>query len=101
MEWALKIEMEQRVLSWWQVQAGKYGFRLEQDKKSNYPVFQSSAYQWNALPEKDRKAGYSSLDLTGKISVTNIKLFQGLLKGGIGKSKAFGCGLVMIQRSFV
>lgn len=51
--------------------------------------------------EKDRKAGYSSLDLTGKISVTDIDLFQKLLKDGIGKSKAFGCGLMMIQRSVV
>jgi len=47
------------------------------------------------------KAGYSSLDFTGKISITNIDLLQKLLKNGIGKSKAFGCGLMMIQRSVV
>lgn len=101
LEWALRTEMEQSILSWWQLQAEKNGFRLEQDKKLTYPNFQSSAYKWNPLPEKNGKAGYSSLDLTGKISVTNIELFQKLLKDGIGKSKAFGCGFLMIQRSFV
>ncbi len=101
LEWALKTAIEQSVLVWWQAQASKNGFALVQDSTSNTPIFQSSAYQWHSLPEKDRKAGYASLDLTGKITIADSELFYSLLKRGIGKSKAFGCGLIMIQRSFV
>lgn len=101
LEWALKTTIEHSVLSWWQTQATRNGFALVQDSTSNMPIFQSSAYQWHSLPEKNRKAGYASLDLTGKISISNSELFYSLLKRGVGKSKAFGCGLIMIQRSFV
>ena len=101
LEWALKTEVEQTVLLWWQAQAEKNGFELVHNKHTNTPVFQSSAYQWNPLPEKNRKAGYSSLDLTGKIAVNNCDLFYNFLKNGVGKSKAFGCGLIMIQRCYM
>ncbi|MCK5662720.1 MAG: type I-E CRISPR-associated protein Cas6/Cse3/CasE [Thiotrichaceae bacterium] len=101
LEWALKTAIEQSVLVWWQTQASKNGFALVQDSVSNTPIFQSSAYQWHSLPEKNRKAGYASLDLTGKITMTDSELFYSLLERGIGKSKAFGCGLIMLQRSCV
>lgn len=41
---------------------------------------------------------YSSVDYTGLLEVTEPELFKELLFNGIGRSKAFGCGLMLIRR---
>ncbi len=59
---------------------------------------QSTGYQWNALPEKGRSAGFSSLDYEGILTVTAPEVFIKMLGDGLGPSKAFGCGLMMVRR---
>lgn len=41
---------------------------------------------------------YSTVDFEGILTVTNNDLFRKALFSGIGKSKAFGCGLLLIKR---
>ena len=41
---------------------------------------------------------YSTVDFEGILTVVNIGLFRKALFSGIGKSKAFGCGLLLIKR---
>lgn len=60
---------------------------------------QATAYRWNALPEKSRTAGFSSMDFEGTLTVTDPELYIPRLFQGFGPSKAFGCGLMLIQRS--
>ncbi|MDP0562633.1 MAG: type I-E CRISPR-associated protein Cas6/Cse3/CasE [Candidatus Endonucleobacter sp. (ex Gigantidas childressi)] len=59
---------------------------------------QTTGYQWRALPEKGRSAGFSSLDYEGVLTVSDPQLLCDMLKKGIGPSKAFGCGLMMVKR---
>lgn len=59
---------------------------------------QATGYRWNALPEKGRDAGFSSLDYEGVLTVTDPERFVQALGSGIGPAKAFGCGLMLIRR---
>lgn len=50
-----------------------------------------------------RKAGehpiiFSSVDYSGTLSVTDVALFEQALFSGLGKSKALGCGMLMVKR---
>lgn len=50
-----------------------------------------------------RRAGekmftYSSVDFSGCLQVTDPERFTRALAAGLGKSKAFGCGMLMIKR---
>lgn len=46
----------------------------------------------------DKKAiRYSTVDFTGALEVINVDLFQKTLSHGMGKAKAFGCGLMLIK----
>jgi len=59
---------------------------------------QTSAYQWHAMPNKGKRAGFSSVDFVGALKITDVEQFKKALFDGIGRSKAFGCGLLMIKR---
>ena len=72
---------------WLKSRAEKRGF--------NVLALQTTGYRWNALPEKGRSAGYSSLDYEGILQVTDADLFNAVLKEGLGASRSFGCGLMM------
>jgi CRISPR system Cascade subunit CasE len=60
-------------------------------------------------PKVSAHRQFSSLDLRGQIQITNSELFiekcfferdqQGQLIAGLGRSKAFGCGLMLIRRA--
>ncbi|WP_034457470.1 type I-E CRISPR-associated protein Cas6/Cse3/CasE [Buttiauxella noackiae] len=50
-----------------------------------------------------RKSGehpitFTTVDFAGSLTVTNPPLFMQTLKNGLGKSKALGCGLMLIRR---
>lgn len=75
---------------WLRSRGSKNGFDLEK-------VVETS-YRWHALPNKNRKAGFSSLDYEGLLRVTNPEQFKEMLTKGLGPSKAFGCGLMLVRR---
>lgn len=79
----------------WLIKRGEnYGFSIEPHQ------LQATGYRWNALPEKDRKAGFSSVDYEGVLTVTDSgRLLEGIARG-MGPSKAFGCGLMLIKRAY-
>jgi len=74
------------------------GFTLLRDEKRNLLRFQAEGYRWHALPQKGRTAGFSSVDFEGVIEVIDPELFVNALYKGIGPSKGFGCGLMMVRR---
>ncbi len=57
-----------------------------------------TGYQWNALAEKSREAGFASVDYEGVLNVTEPDLLTPMLLNGLGKARAFGCGLMMVRR---
>lgn len=46
----------------------------------------------------ERPVSYTSVDFTGSLTVTDVPLFMRTLNSGLGKSKALGCGLMLIRR---
>ena len=98
MEWTLKAQVDMALESWWKRQGERYGFVLTIDN-FGLSKLQNSAYQWHALPEKGKQAGFSSVDFTGELQITDVGKFEHALFNGIGRSKAFGCGLLMIKRA--
>lgn len=76
----------------WLIQRGeKHGFTVES--------VETTGYRWNALPEKNRDAGFSSMDYEGVLTVTEPSHFVAMLGNGLGPAKAFGCGLMMVRRN--
>ncbi|MBL7000104.1 MAG: type I-E CRISPR-associated protein Cas6/Cse3/CasE [Gammaproteobacteria bacterium] len=47
---------------------------------------------------KNHNVGFSAVDFTGVLTVTDVDLFKVALFNGIGRSKAFGCGMLLIRR---
>ena len=44
------------------------------------------------------RVSFATATLTGRLSVTDPRLFQQALLNGIGPQKAFGCGLMLVKR---
>ena len=97
LEWAIKTVVELRVRKWWQEKSERLGFDVAVDE-DGLPILESMAYQKHHLPEKAQHAGFNSLDLSGELIVRDVAAFERLLFEGIGPSKAFGCGLMLIRR---
>jgi CRISPR system Cascade subunit CasE len=97
LELGIKAQVDITLENWWKKQGDRCGFNLVIDG-SGLSKLQNSAYQWHALPEKGKKAGFSSVDFTGELQITDIDKFKTVLFDGLGRSKAFGCGLLMIKK---
>ena len=48
---------------------------------------------------KQRELQFSTVDLAGELTVTDVACFQTALMNGIGSAKAFGCGLLLVRRA--
>jgi CRISPR system Cascade subunit CasE len=100
---AIQVSIEVKVQNWFICQgeerpnAVTHGFVILDDNNGGKKL-QVTGYQWHALPEKGKKAGFSSVDLAGQLQITDLSGFEQCLFKGIGRSKAFGCGLLMIKR---
>lgn len=59
----------------------------------------SQSYRQYRIPK--RKGGplqFSTLDLSGVLTVTDAERFQRMLFEGLGPAKGFGCGLLLVRR---
>lgn len=57
-----------------------------------------SAYSQHTLKTKGRNIRYSSLDYQGIAQVTDPDRLKAALFDGVGHSKGFGCGLLLVRR---
>jgi CRISPR system Cascade subunit CasE len=53
--------------------------------------------QHRALKKTAKPLQYSTVDYCGILTVTDIEKFKNTLFNGLGRSKAFGCGLLLIK----
>ncbi len=100
LEWAIKAQVERTLENWLTNQGERLGFKLVADG-NGLTKLQTSAYQWHGLSAKGNKgdkSGFSSVDFTGELQITEIGKFKEALFAGIGRSKAFGCGLLLVRR---
>ena len=79
--------------AWLQKRSEKWGFMLHDDS------FDVVHTQWEKFP-KSRKGGKEitlrTATFEGSLTVANAEQFKETLKRGIGKAKAYGCGLITV-----
>lgn len=80
---------------WLQARAESNGFSIEPEfvTVDGYQQHESFAKQ------QKRPVRYSTVDFQGILTVTDPEQFRTALFSGIGKAKAFGCGLMLIRRA--
>lgn len=72
--------------------AGRHGFRAMDDLRVD-------AYRQHQIARAGQKPiMLSTVDLSGTITVTDAERFTGALLSGVGRAKAFGCGLLLVRR---
>ncbi|MEM9102451.1 MAG: type I-E CRISPR-associated protein Cas6/Cse3/CasE [Pseudomonadota bacterium] len=90
----IKQEMEDAARHWfaYSKRLQEWGFEL-----SGEPYIEKY-YQHKLKKNSRRIIQFSSVDLQGQLTVTQPDAFLKMLCTGIGRSKAFGCGLMMVRR---
>ena len=78
---------------WLERRAERYGFSVN---KASVCV---ESYDQHKSAKKDKRISYSTLDMTGVVTVESPILFAQALMDGIGPAKAFGCGLMLVRRA--
>lgn len=84
--------MDEAAVRWLESRSENAGFSLES-------VPQLSGYRQHANKRKGTEIRFSSIDYEGVLSITDPAVFQEALCQGLGRSKAFGCGLLMVRRA--
>jgi len=100
LEWANKATIDVFLDNWLLKKSDLHGFQLCRNRYDQLKL-QNSGYRWHSLSKKvkgRKKSGFSSIDFTGELEVTDVEKFTNTLFTGIGRSKAFGCGLLLVKR---
>lgn len=85
---------EKAAFAWLKAQGERGGFTVEaQDVQISGQQRQRFARKTGEHP-----ITFTTVDFAGSLEVTNSQLFMQTLKKGLGKSKAMGCGLLLIRR---
>lgn len=81
-------------IKWLDARTASHGFTFEPGAVT------ADGYQQHESVAKNKKKSirYSTVDFQGTLTVTDAELFRKTLLDGIGKSKAFGCGLMLVRR---
>lgn len=88
----LAQELEKAGKNWLQERAERWGLEVKDDS-----VLQDG-YRQQRLKRKSGNIEYSSLDYQGLAQVVDPQLLRQALVDGVGHSKGFGCGLLMVRR---
>jgi CRISPR system Cascade subunit CasE len=72
--------------------AARYGFRIGH-------TLRVDAYRQHRIPRNGQAPiALSTVDLSGDLIVTDAGRFARALLSGVGRAKAFGCGLLLVRR---
>ena len=80
---------------WLNARSSQNGFEVA---ATDVSVERYMRYKYSNKNGKQR-IQFSTLDFTGILTVTRPDDFINMLFSGIGKSRAFGCGLMLVRRS--
>ncbi|MEX0548249.1 type I-E CRISPR-associated protein Cas6/Cse3/CasE [Raoultella terrigena] len=104
---------QQAAQGWLEMQGNQHGFRLLQPEPDDFTQWAGTesseiqtryacvqAYQQHRFVRKaqDNPIAFSSVDFSGTLIITDALLFERALFSGLGKSKAMGCGMLMVKR---
>ena len=86
--------VQQSSIDWLRARMARNGFSIEPGQ-----VVADGYQQHSSRIKKQRRhVRYSSVEFRGMLTVADIERFRDALFTGIGKSRAFGCGLLLIRR---
>jgi len=86
--------LQECALQWLSERSEQNGFAVSQDS-----VIVEGYQRFEINTKKDsNKIKMGVIDYSGILTVTNFSLFSRTLYQGLGKSKSFGCGLMMIKK---
>jgi len=77
--------------AWLATRAERHGFALDET------ALTVAAYQQHG--GKRDQLRFSTVDFSGELVVTDTERFANALLGGVGRAKAFGCGLLLVRRT--
>lgn len=78
--------------SWLVERASHWGWAIREDS------LLQSGYRQHRLKRKGDSIEFASLDYQGVARVTNPEKFRAVLLDGVGHSKGFGCGLLLVKK---
>jgi CRISPR system Cascade subunit CasE len=78
-------------LAWLGEQGVRHGFSIERAIADRYVILRP--------PHRGAKMRLATLDFEGVLRVTDQEQFKDALTGGLGRAKAYGCGLLLIRRA--
>ena len=98
LEWGIKARVDDALEKWFIRQGERHGFLVARDDNEQCKL-QNSSYLWHSIKaQKGRNSGFSSVDFTGSLIIADVQKFRNALFKGIGPSKSFGCGLMLVRR---
>ena len=80
-------------LNWLKKKGRTYGF---ENMKSNFQVRNFQFCKFRKKPD-EKAVSFYTIDINGVLRVTNHNLLEHTFYTGIGRSKAFGCGLILMR----
>ena len=86
--------VQQSGINWLRARTDSNGFSIEPGQV----VADGYQQHRSRIKRQRRLVCYSSVDFQGILTIINTERFRKALFSGIGKSKAFGCGLLLIKR---
>lgn len=88
----VQAQMNKAASTWLMQRAENAGFELAAEP-------QISGYRQHAIRRKGQDIRFSSTDYEGVLTVSAPEQFAKILYRGLGRSRAFGCGLMLIRRT--
>lgn len=88
--------MHEAGLHWLSRRAQINGFQLHEE---SIRIHSYNRVQLAKARQPGRQVVFSTLDIDGYLQVTDCDLFQNVLTKGLGRSKSFGCGLMLVKRA--
>ena len=104
---------QQAAQTWLEKQGQQHGFRLLEPEPDDFAQWAGAeysemqahcgcvqAYKQHRFVRNDQEKpiAFSSVDFIGTLCITDASLFEQALFSGLGKSKALGCGMLMVKR---
>ena len=78
---------------WLADRAGRYGFSLSSDE---FTAVNSNWYRFRKGTDPGRTVTFRAVTFEGILTVTDAELFRDMLRSGLGREKAYGCGLFTV-----
>jgi CRISPR system Cascade subunit CasE len=89
-----QAELVQRAgVAWLESRAEQYGFHLADG------MVRAESYRKHQFkkPRNRRKVTFVTIDFQGRFEVADVERFRRALYEGVGPTKAYGCGLLMVR----